>query len=229
MGGKVDGIILRIEKMRREKDEEGRTLGEIARESARDMKEDNPASVIVNTALAMNWEWETHARPRLDQFKRHYPNVESLSDLKGLLDSMSERDFCRKVLGFNSTKPGNPRYRMLNGLVEAFLDYKRRNGLKDDWEVIQKWGRQVNPDDVDNDPVVGGMEGVGLATVQNIKIVSGFNTSKPDRRVNNVLSYLGVGNPVQIVALISELTHIRSIELDQLFWYWLEKHQSTIR
>ncbi len=225
MGGMVDEIILRIEKMRREKGEEGRTLGEVARESARDMKEDNPASVFVNTALAINWEWETHAKPRLDQFKVHYPKVESLSDLKGLLDSMSERNFCRKVLGINSSKPGNPRYRMLKGLVEAFLDYKRRNGLKDDWGVIQKWGGQVNPDDLANDPVVGGMKGVGLATVQNIKIVSGFDTSKPDRRVNKVLSYLGVGNPVQIVELLSELTHIGSIELDQLFWYWLEKQQ----
>ncbi len=224
MGGKVDGIKLLIEKMRKEKGEDGRTLGEVARESAQDMREDSPAAAVVNTALAINWKW-TLAEPRIERFKVQYPKVKSFSSLKQLLGSMNERDFCRKVLDIPGAKPGNPRRRMLKDLVEAFLDYERRKGLKDDWEAIQKWGEEVNVDDLANDPVVGGIKGVGPATVQNIKIVSGFDTSKPDRRLENALRHLRLRNPVHIVELLSELTGYKCIELDQLFWYWDDKRQ----
>jgi hypothetical protein len=220
----IDALILRIRDMKNERWDEKRSLSEVARESAQEMREDNPAAVIVNTALAMNWNWETHAKPRVKRFRREYPNVESFSDLRQLLDSMSEKDFCKRVLDLNITRSRNPRYGLLKALVDGFLRYKKAKRFANDWETIQKWGEHVDLYDLANDPVVGGVNGIGVATVQNIRIISGFNTSKPDRRVIEALKHLGIENPVQIVDLLSELTNIPSIELDQLFWYWLEKH-----
>ncbi len=221
---KVDAVKLQIEKMRAEKIDDGRTLGEVARASVKGMKEDSPAAVIVNTALAINWNWTTHAEPRLEQFKKRYPEAQSFSDLRGLLDSMGERKFCQEVLGIHG-KPGNPRYRMLKELVKGFLEYKKRKNITNDWEAIRRWGEEVNIDDLGGDPVVGGVKGIGLATVQNIKLVSGFDTSKPDRRIEEVLGHLRLQNPVHIIELLSELTGYKCIELDQLFWHWDEKQQ----
>ncbi len=225
--GRIDEVKRLVEEMRNQNSEDGRTLGQVARESAEDMREDSAAAVMVNTALAMNWRWETHAKPRIERFKAQYPNVTSLSGLKALLDSMSERDFCRKVLGISGAKPSNPRYKMLRNLVTGFLAFKNKNGFKDDWETIQRWGKHVNLNDLAHDPVVGRMERVGPATVQNIKLVAGFDTSKPDRRVENVLKHLKLNSPVHIIELVSELTGYRCIELDQLFWHWDEKRQSN--
>jgi hypothetical protein len=234
---RVPEIKLAIEKMRSELGEDGRSLGELAKENAKDMKEDSPAVVLVNTALAINWKWAL-AKKRLELFEAKYPNVKSFADLKALFDSMTERNFCQQILGFNSTKKGNPRYKMLKNLVEGFLDYKRKSGFKNDWETIEKWGEQVDVDNIFRDPVAKGRPGIGLATVQNIKIVSGFDTIKPDRRVVAVLENLlnmdlgkatqKLPNAVHKVELLSKLTGYKCIELDQLFWYWYEKNQEKI-
>jgi hypothetical protein len=208
--------------MRREKLEKGRTIGRIAKENVTGgMQEYTPASLMINTALAMRQRWET-ASPRYRNFVRKYSSIKSLADLKSLLDSMSEKEFCQKVLGMTIKRPDFWRYKMLTELVDAFLSYKRRKGLKNDWDAILKWGRGVNLDDLDRDPV-GRINRVGPATVQNLRLFSGIDTSKPDVHVLKVLHRLVDEAPTRFVELISKDTGYRAAELDQIFWYWDSK------
>lgn len=228
---KLDRIRTLIEDMRSEKYEDGRTLGEVASESAKGMREETPAAVLVNTALSINWNWKA-AEKRVDRFYTNYPDVKSFSDLNELIQSMNGVDFCREVFDI-AAQPGNPKHKRLKDLLQAFLDFKIKCGLKDDWETIQRWGQQVNIDNIAQDPIVRERPGIGLATVQNIKIVSGFDTSKPDRRIVQVLEQrfkmnLGMSgsklsNAVHKMEELSKLTGYKCIELDQLFWYWLDQ------
>ncbi len=218
MPSTISDVKFLIERMRNELVEKDKTVGETAKENAPDMREDTPAAVIVNTALAMRQRWAT-ANPRLKNFKKRYPNVGNLVELKRLVDSMSERDFCRDILGMNIKKSGFWRYQMLKDLLDAFLDYKRRNSLVDDWETMLQWGREVDLGNLERDPL-GNIRNVDVATIQNIRLSLGIDTVKPDVHVKNALNFLLDKNPIQFTELISKHTGYPCIELDQIFWYW---------
>jgi hypothetical protein len=236
MAANHDEVSTLVEEMRSQKYGDGRTLGEVARESAQGMEEETPAAVLVNTALSINWKWSA-AEKRVERFKTNYPNIRTFSDLNGLLESMNEVDFCKRAF-YITAKPGNPKYKRLKNLLRGFIDFQREFGLGDDWETIQKWGQQVDVDNIAQDPLVKGRPGIGLATIQNIKIVSGFNTSKPDRRIVQVLEHrfkMNLGktaeklpNAVHKVEELSRMTGYKCIELDQLFWYWLDKPENRV-
>ena len=99
------------------------------------------------------------------------------------------------------------------------LRYGRNNRIGHDWEAIQHWAKNVNIRNLDND-MIGEINDVGLATVQNLRLICGIDTVKPDVHVKETLNEIGLGNEIEIVELLSELLGYPSVELDQIFWHW---------
>ena len=212
----------RIEEMRQAKVKiEGRTItiGELAQEEAKSIEAENAAVALVTTVLAMSQRWYETAKPRVERFKSNYPNVRTLKDLQVLLDSMSEKEFCKTVLGINVRKTPFWRYEMLREFVKTFSEYKKKNPLDDDWEAMRDWARRVDTNNIKKD-TVGKIDSVNIATVQNLRLLCGIDTVKPDVHVKKVLKEIGIGNEVEVVELLSEVTGYSSLELDQTFWYW---------
>jgi hypothetical protein len=108
VSSKIESLKTRIEEMRSQeiRDETGKTvtIGEMAQRSRSQLVVDDVASALISTALAMRQKWNESARPRLEAFNRNYPTIKTLEDLKILLESMSERDFCQKVLKMRTKK-----------------------------------------------------------------------------------------------------------------------------
>lgn len=220
---KVDLLRKRIEDMRqtRVKDDEGKTttIGEIARKEKKALKVENAAMALVTTVLAMRQKWNETAGPRVKAFKVKYPHVKTLQDMKDLIDSMSEREFCKKVLNLNIKKTSFWRYVMLKNLIKAFTVYRTEKGFNGDWEAIQDWAKKVDIKNLEDD-IIGRIEGVGPATLQNLRLSCGIDTVKPDVHVKEALKEIELGNEIEVVELLSELTGYSSVELDQIFWYW---------
>jgi len=225
---KMDLLRQRIEEMRRTKvkDNDGKmtTIGEIAREETKTLKVQNSATALITTVLAMRQRWNETARPRVEAFKANYSHTETLQDLKDLIDSMDEREFCNKALNLRIRKTSFPRYVILKELVEGFSAYQKERGFNDDWEAIQDWARRVDIRNLEND-VIGKIKGVGLATVQNLRLICGIDTVKPDIHVKEALKEIGLGNEIEVVELLSDLKGYSSVELDQIFWHW-DKNRS---
>lgn len=225
---KVDFLRQKIEEMRRTEvlDNEGRrtTIGEIARKELKSLKVENAAMALITTVLAMRQRWDETARPRVEAFKANYADVKTLQDLKDLIHSMDEREFCKKVLNLKIGRTPFWRYVLLNNLVRAFTAYRIHKGFSDDWETIQHWAKNVNIRNLDND-MIGKINDVGLATVQNLRLICGIDTVKPDVHVKETLNEIGLGNEIEIVELLSELLGYPSVELDQIFWHW-DKNRS---
>jgi len=223
MKSRLDFLKEKIEEMRstETKDSDGKrtTVGGIASEDASSLKVENSAIALINTVLAMRQRWNETAQPRVESFKENYPDVGTLEDLDGLIGSMSEKEFCEKVLGFRIKKTQFPRYIMLKELVEAFTTYQREGSFNDDWEAIQDWAKKVDIRNLEND-IIGKIKGIGLATVQNLRLICGIDTVKPDVHVKEALKEIGLGNEVEVVELLSELTDYSCRELDQIFWHW---------
>lgn len=200
---------------------EGETVGKKAKEGSKHLKEEFPSAVIINTVLAMRQKWRETAEPRLKKFKKNYPQVRSLDDLSQLVSSVSEEQFCKEALGIKITKMDFWRYKLLKELLAAFLDYKEKIGISDDWKAMEDWASKADVGSVEED-LIDKIDNAGLATVQNLRLCCGVDTSKPDDRVKNALRKIGLGNDVEIVELISELTGYSCAELDQIFWLWGE-------
>ena len=194
------------------------TIREKVKREQNDEWTNNHVGAIVNTVLAMRLNWDKIAEPRFLKYQENYHYVSTLEKMSELIDLMGEKEFCDKVLGLNISKDNYWRYNMLKDMVNAFIEYKKENGLESDKEAMLKWANEFDYSN-ESDPILC-INNVGLATVQNLRLCLGIDTVKPDVHVKNALEEIGLGNEIQICELVSELTGISCRNLDQIFWIW---------
>jgi len=225
MKSKQDFLKEKIEEMRStEICKTGELIREVAKKHLVGQWANTTAEDLLNTVLAIRQKWTETVEPRLDAFRRNYPNVKTIYDLKKLIDSMSEYDFCDKVFDMKIKETPNRRYEMLRGMVTSFIQYQEEKGFSSDLEAMKDWAQNCDLSNLEND-LIGKLLNVGLATVQNLRICLGINTLKPDVHIKRALEEVGLGNDVEVCELISELTGYSSLELDQIFWHW-DKNRS---
>ncbi|MCG7849542.1 MAG: hypothetical protein MIO93_10250, partial [ANME-2 cluster archaeon] len=75
------------------------TIGETAKKDIQEQWVNNHVEAIINTVLAMRQRWKETAEPRFTEYQKNYPHIITLYDLDNLIKSMSEQEFCKKVLG----------------------------------------------------------------------------------------------------------------------------------
>lgn len=194
------------------------TIREKVKREQNDEWTEKHVEAIINTILAMYQNWDKTAEPRLMEYQENYHHISTLGEMNKLIDSMDEKEFCKKVLGFNITKNHFWRYEMLKEMVNTFIKYQTDNKLDSDKAAMVLWAENFDPSN-ENDPIMR-INNVGLATVQNLRLCLGIDTVKPDVHVKKALEEIGLGNEIQICELISELTGMSCRNLDQIFWYW---------
>lgn len=220
MRSKLEFLKEKIEEMRNTKIKSTKEMiGEVARKHLVSQWAETPAEALVNTVLAIRQRWTETVEPRLDAFRRNYPHIRTIYDLKKLIDSMSEYDFCDKVFGMKIKETPNRRYEMLKGMVTSFIQYQKEKGFSSDSKAMKDWAENCELSDLESD-IIGELPNVGLATVQNLRICLGIDTLKPDVHIRRAMEEIGLGNDVEVCELISELTGYSPLELDQIFWHW---------
>ena len=220
MGSKSDFLKKQIENMRETviKDED-RTIAELAKGAIQEPWVNNHVEAIVNTVLAMRQRWNETAESRFIEFQKIYSEIKTLYDLENLINSLSETEFCKKVLRINIKQNDYWRYNMLKDMVKAFIKYQKEKGFASDQEAMIDWANKCDLSKLKDD-IIGRLNKVEIATVQNLRICLGIDTVKPDVHIKNVLKKIGLGSEVEICELISELTGYKLLELDQIFWRW---------
>jgi len=220
MKSKLDFLKERIEEMRSTKIRKtGKPIKEVFKKHLVSKWADNPAEALINTVLAVRQRWDETVVPRLKAFRRNYPNIKTIYDLKKLIESMSEYDFCDKVFDMKIKETPNQRHKMLKGMVTVFIQYHKEKGFSSDSKAMKDWAENCDLSDLESD-IIGELPNVGLATVQNLRICLGINTLKPDVHIKRAMEEIGLGNDVEVCELISELTGYSPLELDQIFWHW---------
>lgn len=202
----------------------GELIGKVAKKHLVSQWAETPAEALVNTALAIRSKWKETVEPRLDAFRKNYSEVKTISDLEKLIESMSEYEFCDKVLDVKIKKTPYWRYEMLKGMVISFIQYQKDKGFTSDYEAMKDWAQKCDLSNLEGD-IIGKLPNVGLATVQNLRICLGINTLKPDVHIKRALKEIRLGNDFEVCELISELTGYSLLELDQIFWHW-DKNRS---
>lgn len=164
-------------------------LKEIAKEKENRLKEyakvDSTVYPIINTALVINWKWET-AKKRIDRFYKLFPYLDTLQKLNTEIENKNPVTFCKKFLQINATSERNPKYQLLSNLCKGFLLYKETHKFSTEREALIHWANNVDLYKLKNDPI-GRLPGVGPGVVQNLRMMMGVDVVKPDRHVINVL------------------------------------------
>lgn len=169
----------------------GRLIGEIAQASVDNSKKllgsTDPVAPVLRTALVINWP-EVAMKKRYENFRHQFPQIDSLSALKSVIDETPPLDFCINHLGINANrdKPEkNPKFSLLKLLTNGFLEYQAYKNMPSEIEAMRHWAKVVDIDDLRNDPI-GKLKGVGPGAVENIRLNLGYSTVKPDRHVIGV-------------------------------------------
>lgn len=157
-------------------------------ESAELAKASDSLMPILRTSLVINWK-ESAMKSRYDRFRKEFPQISTLSDLKRVIDRTDALKFCKEYLNINansSVPDKNPKYCLLRELTNGFLEYQKFHNLTSEIEAIRHWSAAVKLDDLKKD-FIGKRRGVGPGVVQNIRLNLGERVIKPDRHVIGVM------------------------------------------
>ncbi len=164
-------------------------LKDLAKEKEKRLKEystlDSTVFPILNTALVINWKWET-AKKRIDRFFRLFPQINSLQKLNMEIERNDPIKFCITYLQINASSDKNPKYQLLRNLCQEFLAYQSEYNFSTEKEALLQWANNVDMSNLKNDPI-GKLHLVGPAAVENLRMMMGIDVVKPDRHVLRVI------------------------------------------
>ena len=167
----------------------GKPIGESATQVLKDadalLHSGDALMPVLRTALVINWKEAAMAK-RYQRFKREFPAITSLSQLKQVMQAEDPMVFCRTYLDINASSADNPKYVLLKNLVDGFLDYMADQQLASEIEALRHWAERVDLKQLSADPI-GKRRGVGPGVVGNLRISLGLDAIKPDRHVIGVM------------------------------------------
>lgn len=178
----------------------------------------DPVLLLMDATLSINRQYNKFVLPRIEHFKKEFPNINTLEQLKNLIDKKGINAF-ENVWNYNHPK----RVEILQDLAKFFLDYKTENSISDDLESMKHWARSV---DINSGKILP-IDGMGFATSQYIRKMLGVDSVKPDVHIKRSI-FEGTGEKmsdrktVLFIESTAETMGVTATALDHAIW----KHYS---
>lgn len=214
------------------------TVGELAeREADKWLKKKRYGGraplIIVDTVFSLRRRYLPMVRNVLRSFYQEFPE----KDL-GRLAKCNPSWLCRKFTPNLSSNPNHSfsnisRWRNVVEIAKRFVEnYGDDINAIHEWAKNDKWARNAILLTYWGDAIVKGLKGIGISAIQYLRMQAGVDTIKPDIRVKEALSDLGIKyrsdyrNDSEVVQLCENLAKelgIKPKEFDFILWYYREK------
>jgi len=174
-----------------------------------------PALRVIDCILSLNRNYDRFVVPRLDQFEREHPDVQSVSDLAALIAKCtSPHQFMKSTLNYNHEDRAITLAAVVNWLANVAQEGTGSELLK-----IEEWARAARP--VDYVPLR--IRGFGPAAFQYLRMLFGANTTKPDIYICRfVASHVGHRvSPTEALRLLESSAPAAGVflrDLDTTIW-----------
>ena len=140
-----------------------------------------PGLALLLVILSANRSYSKHVEPYIKIMDKENKII-SISDLKNsMINKIKFMETCNQR--------NEKKYETLVNIIfkiETIL-YKKYENCKNEYEVINKWGEDVDILNIENDPLR--VKNFSIASIQHLRMIFGVNTVKPDQRVLEVLEH----------------------------------------
>jgi hypothetical protein len=137
---------------------------------------DCPAAKVLDCVLSLNRKYQTFVVPRIDGFRKNYPNVKTLAELHDLVKaSGGEVLFFRRELDYYDDNRAISFANVLT-YMRSISDAKDTSvQLKE----LKDWADKAQPKEYRQVDI----DGFGIAGFQYMRMLHGADTCKPDRHI----------------------------------------------
>lgn len=140
-----------------------------------------PSLNVLDCVLSLNRRYNSFVLPRIRNFGREHPNVNSLEELEGLIEEHeSPCDFMCTQLNYNHTD----RARILGEVIDYLLYEESQYAGRSQRQRLKKWALSMRP----GDAFFTGIKGFGLSGFQYLRMLFGAQTAKPDVHIKRFVS-----------------------------------------
>ena len=142
---------------------------------------DPPAVRVIHSVISQGLNYETTVSPKLVDFKKNRPDVKSVRQLADLMASYTTPlEFLKEEVDVGHRGKAGA----IDGLVKYFCGLIEASPTTPEEETLKQWAITAEPDDYKKLNI----KGVGIATLQWLRILFGADTSKPDVHVMNFIN-----------------------------------------
>ena len=141
---------------------------------------DPPAVRVIHSVISQALNYENTVYPRLVDFKKNRPDVKSVRQLADLMASYTTPlDFLTEEVKLKHRGKAGA----IDGLVKYFCGLIEASPTVPEEETLKQWAITAEPDDYKKLNI----KGVGIATLQWLRMLFGADTSKPDVHIMNFI------------------------------------------
>ena len=188
---------------------------------------DPPAVKVINSVISQGLRYKTTVYPRLVDFKKNCPDVKSVRQLANLMASYATPlDFLTKEVDLgNQVKAG-----AIDGLVKYFCGLIEASPTVPEEETLKQWAITAEPDDYKKLNI----KGVGIATLQWLRMLFGADTSKPDVHVINFIyetidQKLSEDECVLLIEGVALHLEVSERAVDGAIWHFMASSSRIVR
>jgi len=174
----------------------------------------SPVLICMDAVLSINRKYNSFVVPRLRHFEQNYPTVTTLADLKQLIQALGYDGF---HLVWNYKHPS--RVLVLERLTDRYIKHNADYEFTDGLQGMRHWAKNVAVTDYK----YFGVEGIGLATFQYLRMMLGVSTVKPDVHIKRAMKAalgreIGEIESISLLEEASKALNLPAIVVDHNLW-----------
>jgi hypothetical protein len=181
--------------------------------------------VVSDAILSVRRNYEKVVKPIVRRIQDHNLHGKSLQELAEIIETNGPQ-YLITIWRYKDVD----RVKLLQKVCRKFTALRMELNASDDMETLQLWARSVTP----AQSKTFGVKGVGIATFQYLRILSGVETVKPDVHLHAAIKdALGVRRSDLDVIELFEATasqlQVSARKLDYAIWNYYSKQTEQAR
>ena len=188
---------------------------------------DPPAVRVIHSVISQALNYETTVYPRLVDFKKNRPDVKSVRQLADLMASYTTPlEFLTEEVKLKH--PGKAG--AIEGLVKYLCGLIEASPTVPEEETLKQWAITAEPDDYKKLNI----KGVGIATLQWLRMLFGADTSKPDVHIMNFIhdtidEELSEDDCILLIEGVASYLEVSERTVDAAIWDFMSSRSRTVR
>ena len=188
---------------------------------------DPPAVKVIHSVISQALPYKTVVKKKLLFFKKNRPDVKSVRQLADLMASYTKPvEFLKEEVDVGHRGKAGA----IEGLVKYLCRLIEASPTVPEEETLKQWAITAEPDDYKKLKI----KGVGIATLQWLRILFGADTSKPDVHIMNFIhdtidEELSEDECILVLRGVASYLEVSERTVDAAIWHFMSSRSRIVR